>query len=267
MLTPVVHITEDVQLERIEGWAQSRGATIAKVHTDRDRSGGSLSAPVSRRSWAASAAGRPGDGVAKLDRLSRAGVGDALKLVQEISDAGAQLVDVDSGLDPTTEYGEFGMTILLGLARMERRRLSASWETAKGRAIERGVKISRAPIGYLANGDGRLERDPKTAPAMRELFERAAAGETLPALARWLETLDLRNPHKHPRTGKTGERYTWTTTTVGRVLEHRVYLGEASYGEHVHPGAHEPLTDPLTFARAQPAKSSERCARRRRPSR
>jgi hypothetical protein len=52
--------------------------------------------------------------------------------------------------------GELVMTVLLALARMERRRISESWETAKVRALDRGAKIGRTPFGYRRAEGGRL---------------------------------------------------------------------------------------------------------------
>ncbi len=40
--------------------------------------------------------------VSKLDRLSRLGVADALRLVEQITEAGGSIAALDLGLDPTT---------------------------------------------------------------------------------------------------------------------------------------------------------------------
>ena len=72
---------------------------------------------------------------------------DALRLVEQITDAGGSIAALDLGLDPTTPLGEFGMTIMLALARMERRRMSEAWEHAK-RGIDRGARMGPTPFGY-----------------------------------------------------------------------------------------------------------------------
>ena len=38
---------------------------------------------------------------------------------------------------------------------------------------------------------------------------------------------------------------------IARMLARRVYLGEVAHGSSVHPDAHEPLVDRLTWERAQ----------------
>lgn len=135
-------ISPAVQREQIEGWAKLRGVEIAAWHEDLDQSGGKLNRPDLNALLARIEDGdTEGVVVAKLDRLSRLGVADALKLVERITDGGGSIAAVDLGLDPTTPFGEFGMTMMLAMARMERRRLSDSWATAKAMAMDRGVKI------------------------------------------------------------------------------------------------------------------------------
>ena len=80
--------------------------------------------------------------------------------------------------------------------------------TAKARAVARGVHPTGiAPFGYRhankkANGGntGPLVPDPETAPLVRELFERRAAGAGPSELSDWLYS--LRTPR--PRTVASG---------------------------------------------------------------
>ena len=81
--------------------------------------------------------------------------------VLPITDAGGSIAAVDLGIDPTTPFGEFGMTIMLALARMERRRMSESWEEAKTRALDRGARMGPTPFGYERDSDGRLQPHPR----------------------------------------------------------------------------------------------------------
>ena len=142
-------ISPDLQREQGAAWASSRGVEVAAVHEDLDQSGGKLERPGLDALMARIRAGET-DGVivSKLDRLSRLGVADALRLVEQITDAGGSIAALDLGLDPTTPFGEFGMTIMLALARMERRRMSEAWEHAKTRALDRGARMGPTPFGY-----------------------------------------------------------------------------------------------------------------------
>lgn len=94
------------------------------------------------------------------------------------------------------------MTVLLALARMERRRLSEPWETAKARALDRGAKIGPTPFGYRRAPDGTLEPHPKQAPMSPEAFLRARD-----SLAAAVDYLQLSAPGR-----------VWTAFTVRRML-------------------------------------------------
>jgi len=239
-------ISPDLQREQITAWATMRGIQIVDWYEDLDQSGGKR--------------GRPGldaflddlrngqtDGivVSRLDRLSRLGVGDALALVEEIHEAGGQITAIDLGIDPTTTFGEFATTIMLALARMERRRLQESWNIAKSRASDRGVKIGPTPFGYQRNDDATLQPDPVYGPVVTEAFRRAAQQGLDAALAYLSEH---------------GNGRTWTVSTVRRILTKRSYLGEAHYGDLVNLRAHAPLVTRAVWEAAQ-----QEPAERRRP--
>lgn len=240
-------ISPDVQRSQIEQWAKLRGVEIAAWHTDLDQTGGKLSRPGLDAAMARIRAGQTGGiAVAKLDRLSRAGVPEALKLVEEIVEHGGQLAALDLGIDPTTPFGEFALTLMLALARMERRRIADSWKIAQERAVERGVHVSsQTPTGYVRGEDGRLVPHPQFGPVIRTLFEGRAAGASWSELAKVLD--------EHQVVGPYGD-LNWRTRSVTKIIANRVYLGEARSGQFVNRSAHPPLVDPATWAAAQAAK-------------
>ena len=187
-----------------------------------------------------------GIAVARLDRLSRAGVGGALKLVEEIQEHGGVLAAIDLGIDPTTVFGEFALTIMLALARMERRRITETWEEAQRRAVDRGIHIaSRTPTGYVRRADGTLEPHPEWARVITEVFRRRAEGASWRALADLLNGAGVIGPYDSPY---------WRTRAVEHIIRNPVYLGEARSGRHRRAGAHEPLIDRATWEAAQVAR-------------
>lgn len=242
-------ISPEVQREQIEQWAAMRGASILAWHTDLDVSGGKLKRPGLDALLQRLRDGETGGiAVARLDRLSRAGVADALKLVEGIHELGGAIAAIDLGIDPLTPFGEFAMTVMLGLARMERRRIAESWHASRERAITRGVHIaSTTPTGYQRADDGRLEPDPGTAPVVRELFERRAAG------APWVELAELLNERGVPARYSTGQ---WTGATVARLIANRTYLGDAHHGEFVKTDAHSALVPAAVWHAAQQARGA-----------
>lgn len=240
-------ISPEVQREKIAGWAKLRGVTIAAWHTDLDQSGGKLERPGLDKALGRIRSHKTGGlAVARLDRFSRAGVADALKVVEEIHDAGGEIAAVDLGIDPTTPFGEFAMTLMLALARMQRRQIADTWKDARGRAVGRGVHVaSRPPTGYARGEDGRLQPHPVWAPHIAEIFRMKVARASWRELADYLRAQGVESPY-----GSTQ----WQPRALVHVIENRAYLGEARSGEFVKAGAHEPLVDDATFVAAQEAK-------------
>lgn len=242
------YITEKDAWDQIDGWAKMRSVEIAEPrYLDRDVSGSKMDRPQLNRMLADLRAGKiDGIVVAKVDRLSRADVGDALRVVAEINEiAPGKLAILDLGLDPGSDTGEMILGVLLVLARWQWKRYRAQWSSARERAVDRGVWIGEAPFGYWAtvaghktNGKpqyGPLEVDAETGPIVREAF-RIAAADGFNAARRHLERA-------------TGKR--WRADRTRRLLRSRAYLGEVVLGELVKTEAHEPLTTPDRFAAAQ----------------
>jgi site-specific DNA recombinase len=231
------YISPSVQREQIETWAALRHVQISAWHEDMDQSGGKLRRPgLDRMLSRIEAKETDGVIVAKLDRLSRLGVSDALKLVERITDAGATLAALDLGIDPTTPFGEFGLTIMLALARMERRRLTESWAIATKHAIERGAKVSPTPYGYERQPDGTIVPHPTQAPHVRRAYE-LAASQGARAAAQYLE--------------RNAPGRSWDAHTTRRMLARRTYLGESFHGENTNSASHEALVSPKLWAAAQ----------------
>ena len=248
-------ISPDLQREQGAAWASSRGVEVAVVHEDLDQSGGKLERPGLDALMARIRAGET-DGVivSKLDRLSRLGVADALRLVEQITEAGGSIAALDLGLDPTTPFGEFGMTIMLALARMERRRMSEAWEHAKTRALDRGARMGPTPFGYTRDDDGLLVPHPKWARVVTRAFKLAADEGVDAALAYLRKQVPAYPSDGRPgvRRKRSADHRTWSAFTVRRLLRNRSYLGETRYGDRLVRDSHPALVDRVTFERAHP---------------
>lgn len=240
-------ISPDVQREQIERWAQLRDVDIVAWHEDLDQSGGKLHRPgLDALLQRIRSHQTGGVAVARLDRLSRASVPDALNLMAEIDEEGGQVVVIDLGVDPTTPMGEFASTVLLAVARMTRRQLTEMWALSTERAIRRGVH-GHIPFGYRKHIRGQpLEPCPTTAPLVRGVFAMRASGAAWTAIARWLD--DAGAPPKRGRE--------WTRRAVENIVANRAYLGEARYGQHVNPDAHPALVTLDQFEAAQHVRAA-----------
>ncbi len=91
-------ISPKVQRDCIQKWADARSVSIVAWHEDLDQSGGKLHRPGLDAMLGRIRSGQTGGlAVAHLDRLSRAGVADALRLVESVHEAGAKIAVVDLG--------------------------------------------------------------------------------------------------------------------------------------------------------------------------
>jgi DNA invertase Pin-like site-specific DNA recombinase len=235
------------QRAAIQAYATAHGHTIEREAEDLDVSGSRRDRPGLDSLLAAVRSGEvEGIIVARMDRLSRLGIVDAMGLVQTIHDDGGAVVAVDLGMDPSTATGEMMWTFFLALARYQWRGLAESWEDAKSRALDRGAKIGPTPFGYRRREDGTLEPHPARADYVREAF-RLAGRRGIPAVVEYLDGLGL----VHEDGKRAGQPLRWTAYTVRRLLANRSYLGEQHYADTVHAGTHEPLATRAAFEAAQ----------------
>jgi DNA invertase Pin-like site-specific DNA recombinase len=239
-------ISPKEQRERIKAWAKAKGHAVAKWHEDLDQPGSKadrpgLTAAIGRIESGAS----EGLIVARLDRFGRS-VQDSANLLARIRDAGGVLCTVAEGIDTSGYMGKFLADLFAALGELELARIRENWNAARRSAVSRGIHVSgRVPTGYKRGEDRILLPDPRTAPAIRELFQRRAAGQSWTQLARFLEERGLVTPWGNEH---------WTVATVRTIVRNRVYLGEARAGAIVNAEAHEPLIGLAEWNAANVAK-------------
>jgi DNA invertase Pin-like site-specific DNA recombinase len=237
-------------------YADAYGHSIAEEGIELDRSGGDKTRPVFADFMAKIQSGEA-DGiiVAKLDRFARSNA-LAYAAIEAIEEADGVLISVSEQIDTSGYAGKFMRSIFLATAEMERNRIGEQWLSARGRAVDRGIHVSRhVPPGYMrlpkSNDeatDRRLVPDPVHAETIREAFKMAASGEAYVRISNYLTEKKL-------PVGGNGESI-WASNRIKRLLANRVYLGEARSGKGMtNTEAHEPLVDQTTFSRAQRAQS------------
>jgi site-specific DNA recombinase len=109
-----------------------------------------------------------------------------------------------------------------------------------------GVPHGRTPLGYVRTYDGGrvtgMVPDPKMAPLVRDLFVRAARGDSIYSIQRDWEKAGVRTKHGTVPIG---------VNSLTKMLSNRAYLGERLHkGRLAKAGAWEPLTDEATFRAA-----------------
>jgi site-specific DNA recombinase len=237
-------ISPDVQRERIEAQATASGHAIVEWFEDLDQPGSRYERPGFQAALEM-VERREADGVvvAALDRFAR-NVADAAMALGRLDAVGGALISVRDSLDTSTPMGRFARTMMLAIAELELERIRETWATSGRKAAERGVHVSRVPpLGYLRGDDGRLFVDEATAPAVRELFQRRAAGASWSQLCAFLD-------ERLPR-----ERGAWRSSSVSTLIRCRTYLGEARGGSTVNPTAHASIVTRAEWEAAQSVRS------------
>jgi DNA invertase Pin-like site-specific DNA recombinase len=170
--------------------------------------------------------------VYKIDRLSRS-LMDFSKLVEVFDRNGVTFVSVTQSFNTTTSMGRLTLNILLSFAQFERE--------VTAERIRDKVKASRmkgmwmggyVPLGYDVIGRKLVVNDEEAA-KVRMVFERFVEVGSATVLARELRSDGFRN--KQGTLIDKGYLY--------RLLNNRVYRGEAVHKGTTYPGEHDAIID------------------------
>jgi site-specific DNA recombinase len=186
--------------------------------------------------------------VAKLDRLSRRGMGHVGLILDELEKVGGRIVFVADGLDTSQQGVRQIIAILAEQARAESD--NTSWRVGQWHLHNRraGLWKQQRPFGYLVE-DGRLKPHPTEGPIVRRMIDDFLGGASLRSIARWLNHEGIKPPsivHAEEAIAK-GRRAklqmagSWYVTTVRKVLSQPAIAALVSnkrqlvYGEHGEP--------------------------------
>lgn len=131
--------------------------------------------------------------VAKLDRLSRRGMGQVGLILDDLERVGGRIVFVAEGLDTSMPGARQVVAILAEHARAESD--SISWRIGQWHAHNRrqGLWKLRRPYGYLVE-NGRLKPHPTEAPIVRRMIDEFLDGASLRSIARGLNRDGVKPP-------------------------------------------------------------------------
>lgn len=236
-----------VQREQIDHCAAKHGVTIVGDGIyDRNRSGGNLTRPGMQQALASIRAGEAnGIIVARSDRASRKAL-DGLGMIDELEKIGAWIIAADGTIDTTDRIRRMATTMHFAMAESELDRFrEQSRETHRRAIVEKGRHMGPAPFGYMRDEDGRLIADPEREDWLRLIFQRRADGAGWTAIAREIDAADV-------RLLSTGGRL--TAQQIIRMVNRRVYLGEARHGQWVRENAHPALVTEALWRAANRAR-------------
>ncbi len=83
------------------------------------------------------------------------------------ADNGATLASIGDNLDATNAMGKFVLTILAGMAQMERELIAERTKAALAHVKKQGRYLGRVPFGKRRDEEGRLVADPEARKELR----------------------------------------------------------------------------------------------------
>lgn len=214
--------------QRAEGWTP-----VSDRYDDGGFSGGTLERPALKRLLAAVQA-RKIDVVVvyKIDRLSRSML-DFLNLVELFERHGVTFVSVTQSFNTKDAMGRMALNILVTFAQFERELIGERIRDKVAASRKRGKWMGGwTPLGYEVR-DRKLLIHEVDAERVRALFRRFVQLKSATLLARELVAANERTRYGH----------LLDKGLLYRILNNRVYLGEAVHKGTSYPGEHAPIID------------------------
>lgn len=227
----------DAQREACEAYVASQKAEgwvlVPDRYDDGGFSGGTLERPALQRLLVDIEARRVDVVVVyKIDRLSRS-LMDFAKLVEVLDRNSVTFVSVTQAFNTTTSMGRLTLNILLSFAQFEREVIGERIRDKFAASRKKGMWMGGwAPLGYDIK-DRKLIVNEAEADLVRSIFRRFAHGKSGTHLVQELAKEGARNKQGKP----IDKGYLY------RVLNNRVYLGEAVHKGTAHPGEHQSIVD------------------------
>ncbi len=227
----------DAQRESCEAYISSQKAegwlAVADDYDDGGFSGGTLERPALKR-LLADVTARKVDVIVvyKIDRLSRSML-DFLNLVELFERHGVTFVSVTQSFNTKDAMGRMALNILVTFAQFERELIGERIRDKVAASRKRGKWMGGwTPLGYEVR-DRKLWIHEPDAERVQGIFRRFVQLKSATLLARELIAANERNRYGH----------LLDKGVLYKLLNNRVYIGEAVHKGTAYPGEHEPIID------------------------
>ena len=227
----------DAQREACEAYIASQKAEgwvlVPDRYDDGGISGATLERPALKRLLADIEAQRVDVVVVyKIDRLSRA-LMDFSKLVEVFDRNKVTFVSITQSFNTTTSMGRLTLNILLSFAQFEREMIGERIRDKVAASRKKGMWMGGfVPLGYDVR-DRKLVVNKAEATTVRMIFQRFIKIGSATELVRALRTESV-----HGKRGKLIDK-----GYVYKLLNNRVYVGEAVHKGTAYPGEHQAIVD------------------------
>lgn len=214
--------------QKAEGWL-----LVADRYDDGGFSGGNTERPALKR-LLADVQARKIDVIVvyKIDRLSRSML-DFLNLIELFERQGVTFVSVTQSFNTKDAMGRMALNILITFAQFERELIGERIRDKVAASRKKGIWMGGwTPLGYEVR-DRKLTIHKGDAERVRAIFRRFAQLKSATLLARELVAADERNRYGH----------LLDKGVLYKLLNNRVYIGEAVHKGTSYPGEHEAIID------------------------
>jgi DNA invertase Pin-like site-specific DNA recombinase len=245
-----------IQSQKHEGWI-----LVGDRYDDGGFSGGSMERPALQRLLRDVESGVVDVVVVyKVDRLSRS-LTDFARIVEIFERHNASFVSVTQQFNTTTSMGRLTLNILLSFAQFEREVIGERIRDKFAASRRKGMWMGGVPpLGYDVR-DRKLVVNENEAELVRLIFNRLLRVGSATKLAQELRraghmTKSWTTQNGRHRPGKSIDK-----GALYKVLNNRVYLGEAVHKGTSYPGEHEAIIDRPTWDKVQAILAEKTVAR------
>ncbi|CAK0763915.1 site-specific DNA recombinase [uncultured Gammaproteobacteria bacterium] len=235
-----------IQSQKQEGWI-----AVGDRYEDGGFSGGNMERPALKRLLADIERGLVDCVVVyKVDRLTRA-LTDFAKLVELFDKHTVTFVSVTQSFNTTTSMGRLTLNVLLSFAQYERELAGERIRDKFAASRKRGLWMGGIPpLGYDVVSR-KLVVNPPEAELVQLIFRRFLELGSATRLVEELAAAGHRTKSWTTQDGKERQGQRIDKGFVYKLLNNRLYLGEAVHKGVSHPGEHEAIIDGATWQRVQ----------------
>jgi site-specific DNA recombinase len=199
--------------------------------------------------------------VHRLDRLSRS-LFDLTDLIPLFTVQQVALVSVTQPLDTRTPNGRLSLNLLTSFAQFEREIIGERTRDKVAATRAKGMwQGSGTPLGYTVDFEHRLVVVDPEVGLVQDIFRRYLSYASTSELISHLQKHNARNKIWLTRDGEKRGGLLLDRTAVYRILNNRMYIGEALFHGEWHSGVYPPIIDLALWAQVQ-EKLAQRARRK-----
>lgn len=244
-------VSPEIQRASIEQWCRSNNVHLGEIISDLDISGKTFARKGIQRAVREVEQGLWDLVVVwKWSRFGR-NLKDSLTNIDRLEAVGGELAATTEDFDTSHYLGRFQRGNMLLLAEMESGRIGANWREVGDRRVRSLLPRTGQPrFGYTYHGS-HYQPDPLLGPILAETYDRYLRGETLRAIAMWLNSIGAHTVRGGPWRGGTLARYLDTGWAAGLVHEGGYKLNGRDVPDRWWQGGHESVIDESVWEQYQ----------------